>query len=133
MEKKIRIKIFLVQHKRPSLFFANSASIVAECSFTLNSIDSFQNRLIEMAGQWMAHRHKGILKNVKRLFFDMDAPVGSLRLYASYLSDEEAMGSQPPTSLYSLNKWLMIRRHASNLLFAGYLNVASDDHDWKRM
>lgn len=124
-EGPVCIKIALIVRKAPSIFFRRHPVAVSECFFEFQSVDALQNRLIEMAGQWAPVHRTGIFKTVRRLFFHSEVPAGSVRLYGSYIASDEipTINAPPPTTLYSLNKWLAVRKHAHNLLFAGYLTI----------
>lgn len=134
-KEPIKIKIYLQKHKQASLFFSASIETIAECIFTLDTFDSLHNKLIDMAGRWSPHYHKSTFKNIKRLFNKPNIPVGTLRLYTTYISNKDlySVDCEEPTSLYSLNKWLMIKKHSKDLLFAGYLNISVDKSGWKKV
>ncbi|KAI4292578.1 hypothetical protein PAPHI01_1852, partial [Pancytospora philotis] len=121
----LRIKATLVQHKAPTMFFAGSSAPVAECNFEMESVDALQNKLFEMSGKWAPIRPLGIFKNVQRLFYEPNAPTGSINIYASYIADDElhTINAPAPDTFAQLYKWLTIRQHVNNLLFAGYLTV----------
>jgi hypothetical protein len=121
------IRIILQQHSKPSLLFNSIVTKRCECVFELDKsfVDSYRNKLIEMMGRFCPYKSGNLVKNVKSFFFSPDLPAGSLRAFCSFLSTNEVptINSTTPASLFTLSKWLLVRKFAYHLMFAGYVNI----------
>lgn len=133
--KPIKIKILLQQHKKASMFFNSTNLLISQCILKIENIDPFQNKLVEMVGHWTSYRCNNVFKNIKRALFGHDSLNGTIRAFASYLSNDEVptIHSLPPNDFYSLNKWLITRKCAYDLLFAGYVDISYAEEKWRRM
>lgn len=131
----IKIKLLLLRHKKPSLFYTGKSTIVAQYELVIDSAKQLQNKLLEVICPWESYKSKNILRNMKKALLDYVRQCGTLKMHVSYLADSEipSVDSPVPTDLFTLNKWLVIRKYTNELLFAGYANVCDEAGRWEKM
>lgn len=122
----LEMKIILQQHRRNSLL-GTKVTKKGEFIFKIQSVEQFQNRLVELTGQLAPYRSSSALKNLQSFFFSPETPSGNLKAFCSYISNDEipTINSPQPASLFTLSRWLLIRKHAHSLMFAGYVTLKS--------
>ncbi|KAL6121189.1 hypothetical protein NUSPORA_01937 [Nucleospora cyclopteri] len=133
VENLIKIKINLLSVKK------TKKQKIAQSEVILNRemINKLHNRLIETKKHFKSYSDSFIKK--LNILGSGTAPAKSATIFCAYLSTDEipTINSPAPYNLYSLSKWLVVRKYAYDLLFSGFLSVKGDTEDptgylWKR-
>lgn len=125
-EGRLSVRIVLVLHHAAGLFSGRQTKTCEiRLEFDAGRMNAIHNNLVENISRWEHYTSRNVLKNIRGLFLNETTDAWSLRMYLSFVSDDEVrmMPVPAPADLLSLSKWLVIRKFSYRTWFAGFASL----------